>query len=165
MGNFILQSEKIRWGQSIKSFETQEKTLCGDMLLTAAFVSYVGSFTRQYRRELVDCKWVPFLQQVRPILHAVNMGKTLQINYISGLCVCQLLLYLCRDVFNILFVYLILMVICAWRWKCIDCMVWEYILQDNWKQNQIVKVLSSMKCFVFLLILIFIKDFSRFISN
>lgn len=41
----------------------------------------------------------------------------------------------------------------------------EYILQDNWKQNQIVKVLSSMKCFVFLLILIFIKDFSRFISN
>ncbi|EGV97391.1 Dynein heavy chain 11, axonemal [Cricetulus griseus] len=56
-------SEKIRWGQSIKSFETQEKTLCGDVLLTAAFVSYIGPFTRQYRRELVDCKWVPFLQQ------------------------------------------------------------------------------------------------------
>ncbi|OBS72263.1 hypothetical protein A6R68_13157 [Neotoma lepida] len=56
-------SEKIRWGQSIKSFETQEKTLCGDVLLTAAFVSYIGSFTRQYRQELVDCKWVPFLQQ------------------------------------------------------------------------------------------------------
>ncbi|XP_027272227.1 dynein heavy chain 11, axonemal isoform X2 [Cricetulus griseus] len=58
-----LESEKIRWGQSIKSFETQEKTLCGDVLLTAAFVSYIGPFTRQYRRELVDCKWVPFLQQ------------------------------------------------------------------------------------------------------
>ncbi|XP_060488660.2 dynein axonemal heavy chain 11 [Panthera onca] len=57
-----LEAKKIRWGQSIKSFEAQEKTLCGDVLLTAAFVSYVGSFTKQYRQELVDCKWVPFLQ-------------------------------------------------------------------------------------------------------
>nr|XP_020748715.1 dynein heavy chain 11, axonemal isoform X1 [Odocoileus virginianus texanus] len=58
-----LESEKIRWGQSIKSFEAQEKTLCGDVLLTAAYVSYVGSFTHQYRQELVDCMWVPFLQE------------------------------------------------------------------------------------------------------
>uniref|UniRef100_G1PM87 AAA+ ATPase domain-containing protein n=1 Tax=Myotis lucifugus TaxID=59463 RepID=G1PM87_MYOLU len=58
-----LESEKIRWGQSIQSFEAQEKTLCGDVLLMAAFVSYVGSFTKQYRQELVDCKWVPFLQR------------------------------------------------------------------------------------------------------
>ncbi|XP_006880447.1 PREDICTED: dynein heavy chain 11, axonemal [Elephantulus edwardii] len=58
-----LESEKIRWSQSIESFETQEKTLCGDVLLTAAFVSYVGSFTKQYREELVNCKWIPFLQQ------------------------------------------------------------------------------------------------------
>ncbi|KAM5302539.1 dynein axonemal heavy chain 11 isoform 2-T2 [Glossophaga mutica] len=58
-----LEAKKIRWGQSIKSFEAQEKTLCGDVLLAAAFVSYVGSFTKQYRQELVDCKWVPFLQR------------------------------------------------------------------------------------------------------
>uniref|UniRef100_A0A8C9AK17 Dynein axonemal heavy chain 11 n=1 Tax=Prolemur simus TaxID=1328070 RepID=A0A8C9AK17_PROSS len=58
-----LEAKKIRWGQSIKSFEAQEKTLCGDVLLTAAFVSYVGPFTRPYRQELVNCKWVPFLQQ------------------------------------------------------------------------------------------------------
>lgn len=63
LSNFIFQSEKIRWGQSIESFEAQEKTLCGDVLLTAAFVSYVGSFTKQYRQELVDCEWVPFLQR------------------------------------------------------------------------------------------------------
>ncbi|XP_076777045.1 dynein axonemal heavy chain 11 isoform X9 [Arvicanthis niloticus] len=67
-------SEKIRWGQSIKSFETQEKTLCGDVLLTAAFVSYTGSFTRQYRRELVDCKWIPFLQKVSiPIAEGLDV--------------------------------------------------------------------------------------------
>uniref|UniRef100_A0A8D1IYR5 Dynein axonemal heavy chain 11 n=1 Tax=Sus scrofa TaxID=9823 RepID=A0A8D1IYR5_PIG len=56
-----LEVKKIRWGQSIKSFEAQEKTLCGDILLTAAYVSYVGPFTQQYRQELVDCMWVPFL--------------------------------------------------------------------------------------------------------
>ncbi|XP_033613038.1 dynein heavy chain 11, axonemal [Fukomys damarensis] len=58
-----LETEKIRWGQSVQSFEAQEKTLCGDVLLTAAFVSYTGSFTKQYRQDLVHCKWVPFLQQ------------------------------------------------------------------------------------------------------
>uniref|UniRef100_A0A8P0S8H0 Dynein axonemal heavy chain 11 n=1 Tax=Canis lupus familiaris TaxID=9615 RepID=A0A8P0S8H0_CANLF len=57
-----LEAKKIRWCQSIQSFEAQEQTLCGDVLLTAAFVSYVGSFTKPYRQELVDCKWVPFLQ-------------------------------------------------------------------------------------------------------
>ncbi|XP_074051552.1 dynein axonemal heavy chain 11 isoform X2 [Macrotis lagotis] len=57
-----LESEKIRWGQSITSFEAQEKTLCGDVLLTAAFVSYVGYFTKRYRQELVGCKWIPFLK-------------------------------------------------------------------------------------------------------
>ncbi|KAG5210204.1 hypothetical protein JEQ12_015398 [Ovis aries] len=63
LNHLIFQSEKIRWGQSIKSFEAQEKTLCGDVLLTAAYVCYVGSFTQQYRQELVDCMWVPFLQE------------------------------------------------------------------------------------------------------
>ncbi|KAM5271528.1 dynein axonemal heavy chain 11 [Ctenodactylus gundi] len=58
-----LESEKIRWGQSVQSFEAQEKTLCGDVLLTAAFVSYAGPFTKQYRQELLSCSWVPFLQK------------------------------------------------------------------------------------------------------
>ncbi|XP_069504355.1 dynein axonemal heavy chain 11 [Ambystoma mexicanum] len=57
-----LESEKIRWSESIKSFEAQEKTLCGDVLLTTAFVSYVGSFTRRYRQELVESMWIPFLK-------------------------------------------------------------------------------------------------------
>ncbi|XP_064146127.1 dynein axonemal heavy chain 11 isoform X3 [Loxodonta africana] len=62
-----LEAKKIRWGQSIESFQAQEKTLCGDVLLTAAFVSYAGSFTKQYRQELVNSKWIPFLQQKVPI--------------------------------------------------------------------------------------------------
>ncbi|KAF7252433.1 Dynein beta chain, ciliary [Varanus komodoensis] len=56
------QSENIRWTLSIKSFEAQEITVCGDVLLTAAFVSYVGSFTKLYRQELVESMWLPFMK-------------------------------------------------------------------------------------------------------
>ncbi|XP_015413618.1 PREDICTED: dynein heavy chain 11, axonemal [Myotis davidii] len=70
-----LEAKKIRWGQSVQSFEAQEKTLCGDVLLMAAFVSYVGSFTKQYRQELVDCKWVPFLQ--RKVSIPITEGRDL----------------------------------------------------------------------------------------
>ncbi|XP_063777851.1 dynein axonemal heavy chain 11 isoform X2 [Pseudophryne corroboree] len=57
-----LESENVRWSESIKSFEAQEKTLCGDVLLTAAFVSYVGCFTKRYRQELMKQMWLPFLK-------------------------------------------------------------------------------------------------------
>ncbi|XP_040289656.1 dynein heavy chain 11, axonemal [Bufo bufo] len=57
-----LESENVRWSESIKNFEAQEKTLCGDVLLTAAFVSYVGSFTKRYRQELMEQMWLPFLK-------------------------------------------------------------------------------------------------------
>lgn len=41
--------------------------MCGDVLLTAAFVSYVGSFPKLYRQELIQRLWLPFLksQKVR----------------------------------------------------------------------------------------------------
>lgn len=58
----VLQSEKERWSQAIVQYEKQQKTLCGDVLLTSAFVSYMGYFTRQYRVELLNNAWIPFLQ-------------------------------------------------------------------------------------------------------
>ncbi|XP_078394996.1 dynein axonemal heavy chain 11-like [Cetorhinus maximus] len=60
-----LESENFRWAQSVQFFESQEKTLCGDVLLTAAFVSYVGSFTKGYRQELVEGMWLPFLKSLK----------------------------------------------------------------------------------------------------
>ncbi|KAM9783033.1 dynein axonemal heavy chain 11 [Neosynchiropus ocellatus] len=57
-----LESEKERWSQSLVHFEKQQNTLCGDIVLTAAFVSYMGYFTRQYREELLNNKWIPFLK-------------------------------------------------------------------------------------------------------
>ncbi|XP_071429942.1 dynein axonemal heavy chain 17 isoform X2 [Pithys albifrons albifrons] len=56
-----LASENIRWAESVKLLREQEKLLCGDVLLVAAFVSYVGYFTKKYRAELLEQQWIPFL--------------------------------------------------------------------------------------------------------
>lgn len=40
----------------------QGTTLPGDVLLVTAFISYVGCFTKQYRLDLVNKMWLPFLR-------------------------------------------------------------------------------------------------------
>ncbi|KAI1886191.1 hypothetical protein AGOR_G00211450 [Albula goreensis] len=57
-----LESENVRWTQAVQQFEAQQQTLCGDVLLTAAFVSYLGFFSQPYRQELLQTAWIPFLQ-------------------------------------------------------------------------------------------------------
>ncbi|MEQ2203214.1 hypothetical protein XENOCAPTIV_026913, partial [Xenoophorus captivus] len=62
-------SENVRWAHSVAHYHEQEETLCGDVLLTAAFISYAGSFSKKYRRELLDNLWMPFLRSERwPLL-------------------------------------------------------------------------------------------------
>lgn len=57
-----LASENVRWAESVAAFKEQEKTLPGDVLLTTAFVSYMGCFTRRYRDNLMNEKWLKFLK-------------------------------------------------------------------------------------------------------
>uniref|UniRef100_A0A3P8TGW6 Dynein, axonemal, heavy polypeptide 9 like n=1 Tax=Amphiprion percula TaxID=161767 RepID=A0A3P8TGW6_AMPPE len=57
-----LESENVRWAHSVAQYHEQEETLCGDVLLTAAFISYAGSFSKKYRGELLDNLWMPFLR-------------------------------------------------------------------------------------------------------
>ncbi|XP_071977799.1 dynein axonemal heavy chain 11-like isoform X1 [Engystomops pustulosus] len=57
-----LESENVRWAQSVALYRKQEQTLCGDVLLTAAFISYAGSFSKKYRHELVEHLWMPYLR-------------------------------------------------------------------------------------------------------
>ncbi|NXY12732.1 DYH17 protein, partial [Atrichornis clamosus] len=56
-----LASENVRWAESVELLREQEKTLCGDVLLVSAFVSYIGYFTKKYRAELMEKHWIPFL--------------------------------------------------------------------------------------------------------
>ncbi|NWT53909.1 DYH9 protein, partial [Erythrocercus mccallii] len=60
-----LASENVRWAEAVKDFKQQQSTLCGDVLLVTAFVSYLGYFTRKYRQHLLDGIWRPYLQQLK----------------------------------------------------------------------------------------------------
>ncbi|XP_028842651.1 dynein heavy chain 9, axonemal-like isoform X2 [Denticeps clupeoides] len=60
-----LASENVRWAESVRSFQLQEKMLCGDVLLITAFVSYLGYFTKHYRQQLMEQSWRPYLNQLQ----------------------------------------------------------------------------------------------------
>ncbi|XP_054702769.1 dynein axonemal heavy chain 9 isoform X1 [Grus americana] len=60
-----LASENVRWAEAVKNFKQQQSTLCGDVLLITAFVSYLGYFTKKYRLELLDGIWKPYLHQLK----------------------------------------------------------------------------------------------------
>ena len=64
-----LASEKVRWAESIEKMKVEEKTLPGDVLLTASYLSYVGCFGKNYRIDLLENKWMQFLQ-------TLNVSKT-----------------------------------------------------------------------------------------
>jgi dynein heavy chain, axonemal len=44
-----LGGEKARWAESEAALGQQLGALCGDMLLSAAFIAYLGPFTTSYR--------------------------------------------------------------------------------------------------------------------
>ncbi|XP_069339031.1 dynein axonemal heavy chain 17 [Eulemur rufifrons] len=60
-----LASENVRWAESVENYKKQGVTLCGDVLLISAFVSYVGYFTKKYRNELVEKFWIPYVNHLK----------------------------------------------------------------------------------------------------
>ncbi|KAK9500353.1 hypothetical protein O3M35_001633 [Rhynocoris fuscipes] len=61
-----LASENTRWKDTVSNLSGQITTLPGDILLVTAFISYVGSFTRNYREELMNNFWKPQLTKYKP---------------------------------------------------------------------------------------------------
>lgn len=57
-----LASEGTRWSKEITVLRESGNTLCGDTLLAAAFVSYIGAFGAEYRLELWSQLWLPDMQ-------------------------------------------------------------------------------------------------------
>lgn len=55
---FGLGSEKERWGKEIEQLKLRESNLTGDVLLAAAFVSYVGGFDNSRRVKLWKQVWI-----------------------------------------------------------------------------------------------------------
>jgi len=55
----------VRWAEAVKNLKQQQSTLCGDVLLITAFVSYLGYFSKKYRQDLLDGVWKPYLHQLK----------------------------------------------------------------------------------------------------
>ena len=56
-----LGSEGARWEQSIVELRATLDILPGDVLLAAAFVSYIGPFNKRFRAVLMDTTFMPYL--------------------------------------------------------------------------------------------------------
>lgn len=54
-----LAGERTRWEASIKTLRASIEFLPGDCLLAAAFMSYMGPFTAEYREQLLRKTWLP----------------------------------------------------------------------------------------------------------
>lgn len=66
-----LSSERGRWEDSSKTFETQMETLVGDVFLAAAFLAYGGLYDQQYRRTMLE-DWYSHLSSSGITLKAQN---------------------------------------------------------------------------------------------
>jgi dynein heavy chain 1 len=49
-----LSSERVRWEEGSKSFETQISTLVGDVLVAAAFLAYSGLYDQTFRKSMIE---------------------------------------------------------------------------------------------------------------
>lgn len=56
-----LSGENKRWSETISMLGDKQARLVGDVLLSAAFVSYAGPFNMSLRSMLVTERWVPDL--------------------------------------------------------------------------------------------------------
>ncbi|ERT02584.1 dynein heavy chain, cytoplasmic [Sporothrix schenckii ATCC 58251] len=56
-----LSSERVRWEEGSRSFETQIGTLVGDVLVAAAFLAYSGLYDQTFRKSMMD-DWLHQLQ-------------------------------------------------------------------------------------------------------
>ena len=69
---------------SVEKFREEEKTLAGDVLLTSAYLSYVGCFSRNYRVQLFQDKWMPFLRSLQ-----VRASNAVCVVRAAGVCGCM----------------------------------------------------------------------------
>eukprot|EP01031_Cornospumella_fuschlensis_P047732 gene47732-58479_t len=70
-----LTGERTRWSADVNNLEQQAVKLVGDCLLGSSFLSYMGAFTTDYRRDLIYTK---FLQDIESRQIPLSAGFTLE---------------------------------------------------------------------------------------
>lgn len=68
-----LGSEKVRWHDTIAQYKQELVKLPGDVLLSSAYLSYMGCFGRIYRVDLLDNYWLPFFKEMKVQLFYTNL--------------------------------------------------------------------------------------------
>eukprot|EP00771_Trimastix_marina_P001232 gnl/Trimastix_PCT/2287.p1 GENE.gnl/Trimastix_PCT/2287~~gnl/Trimastix_PCT/2287.p1 ORF type:complete len:1636 (+),score=757.30 gnl/Trimastix_PCT/2287:1914-6821(+) len=58
-----LGTEKVRWAKELEEIADRMERLVGDCLLTAAFLSYTGAFTHDFRTEMVYTTWLADIRE------------------------------------------------------------------------------------------------------
>jgi len=72
-----LGSEGARWKESIINLNNSAAILIGDVLLAAAFVSYIGCFNKRFRKLLMDQTFLPYLKgEVKSAVNGVPMSDS-----------------------------------------------------------------------------------------
>ena len=57
-----LATENVRWAEGVEVLKAERNLLTGDVLLAAAFISYIGPFTKRFREHIVAGELVPFMR-------------------------------------------------------------------------------------------------------
>lgn len=72
-----LGGEKIRWGEICKQLSIDYGNLTGDIMLSAAFIAYLGAFTSEYRHDACH-NWVELCKQAAiPCSEKFSLEKVL----------------------------------------------------------------------------------------
>ncbi|KAH8871924.1 Dynein heavy chain 10, axonemal [Schistosoma japonicum] len=58
-----LSSEEIRWLKDLEELKIKRVKLLGDCLISAAFLSYVGAFSSEFRTRMIYVDWQTWLQE------------------------------------------------------------------------------------------------------
>ncbi|CAL1538804.1 unnamed protein product [Lymnaea stagnalis] len=79
-----LAGERIRWEETVRDLEERMGHLVGDVLIAAAFMSYMGPFLSTYRDEMVNFKWMTEVKKLGiPVADSFNfcsfMAKPTQV--------------------------------------------------------------------------------------
>jgi len=68
-----LSNENERWTENVKNLKLNTKTIIGDALLSAEFVSYIGAFSVRLRKNLWQKTWIPNIEKFNiPISKGIN---------------------------------------------------------------------------------------------
>ncbi|CUG51588.1 dynein heavy chain, putative [Bodo saltans] len=73
-----LADEKIRWSNTIDVLRNKHKLLVGDVLLAAAFVSYIGPFDRNFRDRIVKNDWMVRIKE-KEIVHTAGLNIVMDV--------------------------------------------------------------------------------------